>query len=306
MSPDPHSSRGIIYGLVAYSFWGLIPAYYKLLQGIDAGEIVAHRAIWSAVLGVLILIAIRRLPDFLRVWRTPRLLGLLFIGGILISSNLLVFLWAVIHDQMIETSMGYFINPLFSVLLGVVVLRERLRPGQLFAIALAAAGVVYIVVNHGAIPWIAVFLPITFGLYGFLRRFTAVDALSGITVETMFMLPFALVYVTWMAARGEGHFGPAAGMNTLYLLGVGPITLLQLSLFGAAARRVKLTTLGVLQYLSPTLTFFLGLFVYHEPFDQVRLIAFCCIWASLFIYTLEGVRFSRLGAPRAQAGVLAE
>ncbi len=306
MSSDEESSRGIVYGVVAYSFWGLIPAYYKILAGIDATEIVAHRALWSTVLGVLLLIAIRRLPEFLRVWRTPRLLGLLFVGGMLISSNWLVFLWAVIHNQMIETSMGYFINPLFSVLLGVLLLGERLRPGQIAAISLAAAGVIYLMVGHGTVPWVSVFLPITFGLYGFLRRFTAVDALSGITVETTFMLPFAFAYVLWLGARGEGHFGPGAGMNSAYLLIVGPITLLPLTLFGAAARRVRLTTLGILQYLSPTFTFLLGLFVYHEDFDRVKLVAFCCIWASLFIYTLEGVRFNRLGAPRARASVVAE
>ncbi len=306
MSSDEENTRGIIYGVVAYSFWGLIPAYYKILGGIDSAEIVAHRALWSAVLGVLLLVLIRRLPDFLRVWRTPRLLGLLFVGCILISSNWLVFLWAVIHNQMIETSMGYFVNPLFSVLLGVFLLRERLRPGQIAAIALAAAGVIYMVAAHGTVPWVSVFLPITFGLYGFIRRFTVVDALSGITVETTFMFPFALGYVIWLGARGEGHFGPGAGMNSLYLLGVGPITLLPLALFGAAARRVRLTTLGVLQYLSPTLTFLLGLFVYHESFDRVKLVAFCCIWASLLIYTVEGVRFSRLGAPRAQTSPLPE
>jgi chloramphenicol-sensitive protein RarD len=296
----------MVYGVVAYSFWGLIPAYYKILAGVSSAEIVAHRALWSAVLGILLLIGFRRLRDFLRVWRTPRLLGLLFVGGLLISSNWLVFLWAVIHDQMIETSMGYFINPLFSVLLGVLLLRERLRPGQIAAIALAAMGVVYLMAAHGTVPWVSVFLPITFGFYGFIRRFTVVDALSGITVETTFMLPVALAYVIWLGVRGDGHFGPGAGMNTVYLLLVGPITLLPLSLFGAAARRVRLTTLGILQYLSPTFTFLLGLFVYHEPFDRMKLVAFCCIWASLFIYTLEGVRFRRLGAPRARAGVVAE
>jgi chloramphenicol-sensitive protein RarD len=267
---------------------------------------VAHRAIWTAVFGIVLLVALRRLQHLRAIGNRPRLVGTLLLSGVCISSNWIVFLWAITHERMLEASMGYFINPLLSVMLGVVLLRERLRPGQIAAIALASSGVVYLVIQYGSIPWIAMFLPCTFAMYGFIRKHTPVDSLSGLTVETLFMLPVALAYVFWLAGRGESHFGPGAGIDSVYLLGVGVITLVPLVMFASAARRVRLATLGILQYIAPTLTFMLGVFAYHETFDQVKLVAFCCIWLSLFIYTLEGVRFSRVGAPRAPAGTLAE
>lgn len=295
-----------MYALIAYATWGLVPAYYRFIEHIPVAEMVAHRAIWTAVFGIVLLVTLRRVNYLRAIWNQPRMLGMLLLSGVCISSNWLVFLWAITHEKMIEASMGYFVNPLLSVLLGVVLLGERLRGGQKAAIALAAAGVGYMMIGYGSIPWVAVFLPCTFALYGFIRKHTEVDSLSGLTVETMFMLPAAMLYAVWLSGRGEAHFGPGAGIDSVYLLGAGVITLVPLTLFAAAARRVPLATLGILQYLSPTLTFLLGVFAYHEPFDQVKMVAFCFIWLSLFIYTLEGVRFSRVGASRAPAGTLAE
>ncbi len=304
-SPEP-TSRGVTYAVAAYAIWGLVPAYYKFIAHIPVTEMVAHRAIWTAVIGILVLVAFRRLPRLFSIFGQPRMIGMLFLSGACISSNWLVFLWAITHDKILEASMGYFINPLLSVMLGVVLLRERLRPGQIAAIGMAATGVGYLMLQYGSVPWITIFLPCTFAMYGFIRKHTPVDSLSGLTVETMFMLPVALAYVSWLAGRGESHFGPGAGIDSAYLFGVGFITLIPLTMFAAAARRVRLATMGVLQYISPTLTFMLGVFVYHEPFDQAKMVSFCCIWLSLFIYTLEGVRFSRVGAARAPAGTLAE
>jgi len=304
-SPEP-PSRGVVYALLAYGTWGIVPAYYKFIEHISVYEMVAHRAVWTSTFGVALLLILRRFQFLRHAWRNPKLLLTLLLSGVMISSNWLVFLWAITHAKIIETSMGYFINPLFSVMLGVVLLHERLRAGQVAAIALAAAGVGYIVFNYGYVPWVALFLPLTFGLYGFIRKHTPVDSLSGITTETLFMLPAAVAYLVWNAGHGESHFGPGNGMDSLYLIGVGVITLGPLVSFAAAARRVRLATLGILQYLAPTLTFLLGVAVYREPFDHVKLVAFCCIWLSLFIYTLEGVRFSRVGALRSPASTMAE
>lgn len=306
MSPEEQTKRGVFYALFAYSFWGLIPAYYKFFQHISANEMTAHRALWSAVLGFGMLMALGRMPDFLKIYRQPKLLGLLFLSGICISSNWLMFLWSVANNRMVEASMGYFINPLFSVMLGVVLLGERLRKGQVVAIALAAIGVAYIVISYGYVPWLAILLPFTFGMYGFIRKHTPVDSISGLTAETSFMLPIALGYIVWLTVRDSSHFGTTGAGDTAFLISVGPITLLPLTLFAAAARRVRLATLGLLQYLSPSFTFLLAVLVYDEHFDQVKMVAFMFIWASLFIYTLEGVRFSRLGAPRAQASPIPE
>ena len=304
-SPEP-PSRGVVYALFAYGVWGVVPAYYKFIEHISVYDMVAHRAVWTSAFGVALLLVLRRFRLIRQAWSQPKLLGTLLLSGAMISSNWLVFLWAITHEKIIESSMGYFINPLFSVMLGVVLLRERLRVGQILAIALAAIGVGYIILNYGYVPWVALFLPFTFGLYGFIRKHTPVDSLSGITTETIFMLPAAIAFLVWNAQRGEGHFGPGNGMDSVYLIGVGVITLGPLVSFAAAARRVRLATLGILQYIAPTLTFLLGVAVYKEPFDQVKLVAFCCIWLSLFIYTVEGVRFSRVGALRAPASTLAE
>lgn len=306
MSPEEQSKRGVLYALFAYSFWGLIPAYYKNFEHISPNEMTAHRALWSAALGLGMLAVLGRLPGFIKIYGQPKLLGLLLLSGVCISSNWLMFLWAVDNDRMVEASMGYFINPLFSVMLGVVLLGERLRKGQIVSIVLAAMGVAYIVVSYGNVPWIAILLPFTFGMYGFIRKHTPVDSIGGLTAETSFMLPFAIGYVAWLTVRDASHFGTASLGDTAFLVSVGPITLLPLTLFAAAARRVRLATLGLLQYLSPSLTFLLAVLVYREHFDRVKLVAFLFIWASLLIYTLEGVRFSRLGAPRAQASPIPE
>ncbi len=306
MSPEDQSKRGVVYATVAYSFWGLIPAYYKYFEHVPPNEMTAHRALWSAVIGLGMIALLRRLSAFRQVFAQPRLVGLLFVSGLFISSNWLVFLWAVANDRMVEASMGYFVNPLFSVMLGVVLLRERLRIGQFVAIGLAATGVAYIVVQYGYVPWIAMFLPFTFGMYGFIRKHTPIDSISGLTIETLFMLPIALGYIAWLTVRGVNHFGGGSAVDTAFLVSVGPITLIPLTLFAAAARRVRLATLGLLQYLSPSFTLFLAVLVFHEPFDPAKRVAFAFIWLSLFIYTLEGVRFSRVGALRGPASTMAE
>lgn len=301
MGTSDETTRGVLCAFAAFSFWGMIPAFYKLLGHVSPAEIVAHRVVWTVVLSLIILAALGRLGHYIAIWRDRRTLGRLVLTASLIAGNWLVFLWAVTHDHVLETSMGYFINPLFSVLLGVVVLRERLRPGQAFAVGLAAVGVGYLIVNHGTVPWVALVLPFTFGLYGLIRKQTNVDSLSGLATETTLVFPVALAYAVWIGLRPEGHFGPTKGIDNLYLVLNGPVTIFPLTMFAMAARRINLSTVGFIQYLAPSLTFLLAVFAFHEPFDRVKLVTFVCIWVSLLIYTLEGVRWSRVGAPRAAA-----
>lgn len=306
MEPPDQSTRGVICAFAAFSFWGMIPAFYKLLGHVTAPEIVAHRVIWTVVLSLIILVALRRFDRYTAIWRNPASLRRLVLSAALISGNWLVFLWAVTHDQVLETSMGYFINPLFSVLLGVVVLRERLRPGQAVAVGLAAIGVGYLILNHGTVPWVALVLPLTFGLYGLIRKQTNVDSLSGLATEMTLMFPVALAYAVWIGRQPGGHFGMGEGINNVYLMLNGPVTVFPLTMFAMAARRVRLSTIGFIQYLAPSLTFLLAVFVFREPFDRVKLITFACIWLSLLIYTLEGVRWSRMGSPRPEATTAVE
>lgn len=280
------SSRpGVLYGFAAYALWGLFPLYIKLLDETGAIEILAHRVVWSLVL-VLGLLAIARGVGRLR-GLGRRAYGLLALAAALICVNWGVYIWAVNNDHVVETALGYFINPLVTVLLGVAVFGERLRWLQWSALGLAAVAVVILTIGYGQPPWIALALAFSFGTYGLVKKKAGVDALESLAVETAVLFVPALAYLLMLGAAGTGDFGSAGWGTTLLLAGCGIVTAVPLLFFGAAAVRVPLTTLGTLQYLTPTLQFLLGVLLYHEVVPPVRWFGFALIWTALLILTAE-------------------
>lgn len=284
---------GAVYAFTAYFWWGLVPIYFKLVASVSAFEILAHRVIWSVLLTFGILLLTRRVDAVRRLLVSPKTLVWLAASSALIGLNWFVFIWAVANNYILETSLGYFINPLISVLLGVVLLGERLRPLQRAAVALATAGVLYAVFIYGAVPWIALTLACSFGLYGLLRKRIPVDAVTGLFAETALLAPAAIGVLAVLTVRNTAGFTAGTPNLTLLLLLAGPITTIPLIFFAAGVRRISLTALGFLQYISPTQTFLLAVFVYGEPFDISRLITFAFIWAALAVFTVDTWRRAR-------------
>nr|WP_315246953.1 EamA family transporter RarD [uncultured Albidiferax sp.] len=280
---------GIVYATLAYAAWGLFPLYFHQLAGIPALEVVVHRTVWSLVfvLGVLL---VRRHWGWMRALK-PRVLGAFALSALLLSGNWLTYVWAVQNQHVVDASLGYFILPLVNVALGYVFLHERPRPGQWLAVAVAAAGVLWLTVQTGRLPWIALVLAVTFGFYGLLRKVATLGALEGLALETMLLAPLGLGALAWWSAQGQGVLvqGSLHNLSAMaWLLLAGPLTAIPLLLFAAGARRIPLTTLGILQYISPTLQFALGVWVFHEPFQMARLAGFGLIWAALGVYSVEG------------------
>ncbi len=288
---------GVLSAALAYAIWGLFPIYFRLLAALPAPDVLAHRVVWSGAF-VLLLLAARRQWAWLRgVLRSPRVLGVFAASALLLSVNWLVYIWATAHGHVIDASLGYFITPLVNVLLGFAVLHERLRRAQWTAVTLAAAGVLWLAVQGGQVPWIALVLGCSFGGYGLLRKTAPLGALEGLALETMLLLPVALVWLVWVDWRGGGVF-PAAGGGAIaaLLVGLGPVTALPLLLFAAGARRLRLVTLGLLQYLAPSIQFVLGVWLFHEAFTPARLAGFSIIWAALLVYSADGLRAGRARA----------
>jgi len=279
--------RGLFLGLTAYGIWGLFPLYFKVIQQIPALEIIAHRAIWSALFGALLLLLWKH-PGWWRELReNPKRFAVLAASGSLIAVNWLAYVWAVNNERMLEASLGYYINPLVNVLLGMLLLGERLRRLQWIAVGLAALGVAQQVWQVGSLPWVSLLLAFTFGFYGLIRKQAPVAALPGLVVETWLLLPLALgcLLFTPSAASTQASFW--TGTQALWLIAAGPITLVPLICFNAAARHLPYTTLGFLQYLAPTLVLLQAVFLFGEHFDPSKLLAFICIWAGLLIYSLD-------------------
>ena len=296
MHDHRRSNHGVLFAIAAFAFWGMTPLYYRPIDHIGAAEILAHRVIWTVVLIPLLLIAFGQIGRLGSAFTSRRTIGLLCLSGALIVGNWFIFVWAVTHGRVLETSLGYFINPLFIVLLGVVFLRERLRSAQKLAVLLAFIGVMYLVLDHGSLPWVALALPLLFGLYGLMRKKINVDPLSGLWVEMLAVTPIAVAYLAYLWLNGDSHFGGAQGMDSLLLLLAGPVTIFPLTMFASAARRINLSTVGIVQYLAPSLTFLLAVFYFHEGFGRTQLITFALIWVSLAIFALDGLRFSRFSA----------
>ncbi len=287
------ANRGILYGVVAYTLWGLLPIYWKALQGVPADQILANRMVWSLAFVGLIL-AIRREWAWLGpTLHNRRVLVTYTITALLLSLNWFTYIWAVNAGYVVETSLGYFINPLFNVLLGVLFLHEKLRSGQMLALSLAAAGVAYLTFSYGAFPWIAITLAISFSVYALLRKTAPLQSTQALALETGLMFLPALSYLLYVQAIGSGALGNVDAKTTLLLVGAGVATGVPLLAFGAAARRITMTNLGLLQYIAPTMQFLLGVYVYNEPFSRQQLIGFGLIWLALLVYAIEGVRRSR-------------
>lgn len=279
--------RGLLYGVAAYGLWGVVPVFWKQIATIDPIEVLAHRALWGVVVLVAIVWLAKRQAAVREAARDRRVLGAMALSSALLAVNWGVFVLAVATDRLLDASLGYFINPLVSVALGTLVLRERLRRTQWLAIALAVIGVALRTWDAGRLPWIAIVLALSFGLYGLVRKTARVDSLAGSTIETALMAPVAGVYLGYLASQGGGALGHVDAVTTVLLVGTGVVTAGPLLLFTAAARRLPLATVGFLQYLAPTGQFLLAVIAYDEPFAREQLVAFACIWTALATFSID-------------------
>lgn len=280
---------GMLYAASAYTIWGLFPLYFKALQDIPPMEILLHRIVWSLVFLAGVLAWRKQWGWIGEVIRRPKVLAGFAASAVLLSTNWLIYIWAVNNDRVVESSLGYFINPLVNVLLGFVVLHERLRPGQWAAIGLAALGVAWLTWHVGQPPWIALFLAASFGTYGLLRKTAALGALEGLSLETTLLFPLALGTFAVLTVNGNNAFLTASTGSQWLLVAAGPITAIPLLCFAAGARRIPMALLGVLQYIGPTLQLLIGVWVYDEPFGGARVAGFILIWSALVLYTAEGL-----------------
>ena len=284
--------RGVLLGLGAYLCWGMLPLYLKLLDRVLPSEVVAQRVLWSLVLMAALILLRGRWPALRAAFANPRAMLILTVTALLIALNWLIYVWAVANDHVLEGSLGYFLNPLVNVVMGVVFLKERLRPIQIFAVALAAVGVVVLAASAASGLWISLSLAMTFAFYGLLRKIAPVESIEGLTIETILLAPVALIYVLWLAGQGELTFGGDVEISVLLAM-AGVVTAVPLLLFAAAARLLRFATLGLLQYLSPTLIFLLAVFAFGEPLTTPYIICFVAIWTGLAIYAADGLRNGR-------------
>ena len=289
---DSRHRGGLALGLGAYLLWGILPLYFKAVDQVGALEIVAHRIVWSLFFLAALATWWKRWPAIREAVATPRVLMTLVLTSVLIGVNWLVYIYAVVSGHVLEGSLGYYLNPLVNVLLGVFLLKEKLSRAQKAAVFLAAAGVAVLAAGAGEGLWISLTLAASFALYGFLRKVAPVDSLEGLSIETTILAPIALGYVLWLQASGTGDFLESPRTDLLLILG-GAITAVPLLLFTAAARRLPYSTLGFLQYIAPSLQFLLAVLVFGEPLTRAHIVCFAAIWAALVIFVFEGVRKSR-------------
>lgn len=294
-APTGGSTRGALYALGAYLLWGVLPIYFLQLKPTGPFEVVAWRIILAFVFCLLLLTVLRMWRPFLAIVRQPRLMGLTAVAGVLIYVNWQTYLFGALTDRVIETSLGYFINPIVTVLLGVIVLRERLRLVPWIAIGLAVVAVAVIVIGYGAFPWIALTLAFSFGFYGLVKKQIgpAVDAVSGLTLESLWLLPVAAIQLVFVANLTGITLGTAGTLHTVLLLSAGAVTAVPLLLFASGARRVPLTVIGLLQFVAPIIQFAIGVWVLHEPMTVERWIGFALVWAALAILSVDSVVASR-------------
>lgn len=289
-----NARSGVLFAVAAYAMWGFAPLYFKLLMFMPALEILMHRVVWSALVLSLLIVMLQQLPSVRRAMGSKKIMLTLLAAGTLLAANWLLFIWAVNNDQLLEASLGYYINPLLNILFGRLFLAERLRKLQKVAVVLAFSGVVVAVVGLGYLPWVALVLALSFSLYGLLRKTVAVDSLPGLFIETLMMLPFALLYWLWFAGESSDMLSNGASSNTLLLL-AGIITTAPLLCFTAAARRIRYTTLGFFQYIGPSIMFVLAVFYYQEPLYVERLLTFVFVWMGLVVFCWDSLNQFRRG-----------
>jgi chloramphenicol-sensitive protein RarD len=293
-------SSGVFQAALAYAIWGLFPLYFRMVSAVAPLDIVLYRALWSLVFLLAVLAVLRRWTWLRDVARRPRTLALFALSALLLSANWLVYVWAVNNGRVVDSSLGYFITPLVNVLLGYFVLKERPRRVQWCALTCAAAGVLWLTLFAGALPWVGLVLAATFGVYGLMRKTASLGALEGLTLETLLLAPLAASVLAWRITHGSSDLAIGASLHSLLAL-AGPLTALPLLLFAAGARRIPLATLGVLQYIGPSIQFALGVWLFHEPFAGPRLIGFALIWLALVIYTTDGWLAMQRRGPTGQA-----
>ena len=279
---------GIAYATLAFVMWGLFPLYFRQIAAVPPLEVVLHRSVWSLLFVIVLLALLRRFGWMRELAAQPSRLGQFALSALLLSANWLLYVHAIGSAQVVEASLGYFINPIVSVLLGVLVLHERLNKMQWASVALAAAGVLWLTLLNGRLPWIALALAVSFAIYGLIRKTASLGPLEGLALETMLLAPVALPALAWWSFSGRGAIAQGDLALDAWLVIGGPLTALPLLLFAAGARRLPLATVGLLQYLSPTIQLALGVWVFHEPFDRVRLLGFGFIWAGLALYSVDG------------------
>lgn len=283
----PNATRGGLAAATGFLIWGLVPVYWKQLTGINPVELITHRITWSLAFLLGVVAWQRNFPVLRAAFASPRLVGLNFLSSLLLATNWTVYVWAVNTGHVIESSLGYFLVPLFNVTLGSLVLHERLRPLQWTAVGCAAVGVSFLLFRVGHVPWIALSLAATWSGYGLLKKKSELGAIAGLTVETLLLFPLAAGLLAWWQFTGEGALGRVSAWHHVLVLAVGVVTAVPLLLFAYGAQRIRLTTLGLLQYLAPTVQFLLGYFLYREPFDATRLQAYGLIWAGLALYSAD-------------------
>lgn len=287
------SAAGIFSAVAAFLIWGLSPIYYKAVGHVPAFEVLLHRMVWSFLLLICIVATTGRRSELRGVLTDLRRFRILVFTALLVSSNWFVFIWAIHTDRILHTSLGYYINPLVNVLLAMIFLKERLRRAQALAVVLAAVGVLLLTVEIGRLPWISLYLAVSFGFYGLIRKTAPVNAIVGLTVETLLQSVPAGAYLLYLHVRGAGAFGHAGLPTAALLVCAALVTAVPLVLFTAGARQIRFTTVGLLQYIAPSCTFLLAVFVYREPFTGTQLLTFVLIWTALGIYTFDMVRSHR-------------
>lgn len=295
---EKQTLHGAYFALAAYLFWGFVPIYFKLVDHVSPWEILCHRVLWSVILLIGILFYTGQLPA-LKV--NASVVKKLFLTSALLSVNWLVFIYAIVNENIVETSLGYFINPLVSVFLGMIFLSERLRPMQWVAISIAGSGIAFQLIFYGAIPWIALTLGFSFGFYGLVRKNLNLPSVSGLALETLLILPFAILGLLWFSTSGNMDFGAVDRQTDVLLILSGFITSFPLLCFAAAVTRLSLTAIGIFQYIAPSLSLVVAVVMYNEPFGLDRIITFTCIWIALVIFSMETLYYHRKLAMRGTA-----
>ena len=284
---------GLAYAVSAYVLWGFLPLYMKLLHHIPAAEVVAHRVLWSVPIAGAVLVALGRTSDLRAALTSPRTLAMGVLTAGLISINWGIYVWSIGAGHALDAALGYYINPLFSVALGALLLGERPSPLQMVAIALAVSAVVVLTVAAGSLPWVAIGLFVSWGFYALCKKQLPVGPNQGFLLEVLILLGPALAYMGWLAAQGQGHFLVGVARDSWLLFGCGAVTAIPLMLYANGAKRLRLTTIAILQYIAPTMIFLCAVFVFDEPFGQARMIAFPMIWAALILYSFTMLRQMR-------------
>ena len=283
---------GVAYALAAFGIWSIGPLFFIMLSHVSPFEVIIHRVFWSVLFGFAVVLYTSRTSDMARVFKTPELMFKLMLTGLIVSGNWVLFVWAVAVGLTLEASLGYFINPLLNVIIGFVLLGERLTTAQTISVLLAAVGVVVQTIGAGVFPWVAIALAVQFAVYGYIRKTINVGPVQGFVVETTLVLPLSIVYAVWLAMQGTMHFAGTSS-DTILLILCGPVTAIPLMLFASGAKRLRYSTIGILQYIAPTGMFFIAVYIFNEPVGFWKLVSFAFIWTALTIYSIDAIRQDR-------------